>query len=64
MDQAEALRKWLQRAYITGELTARLEGPIRRGKITVAEALGVLERVLEEADLVEAGPAPSAPPSS
>jgi len=61
MDSIEALRRWLRRAYMLGETTARLESPLRRGKITLAEALGVLERVLDQAELLDAGPVASSP---
>jgi len=57
MTPEEALLLWLRRAYERGELTVRLEQHIRAGKISLSEAVAVLDRVLEEYNMIETPPA-------
>lgn len=54
MTPEQALLAWLQRAYEMGLLTERLSVHIASGRISLSEAVSVLERVLTEAGQIEA----------
>ena len=54
MDDVEALRRWLLRAFEAGQLSVRLERQIERGRITLSHAIGLLDRVLAGVELLEA----------
>lgn len=54
MTEQEALLAWLRRAYEMGALTERLAVHLTSGRITLSEAVSVLDRVLEESAMIEA----------
>lgn len=56
MDDVDALRRWLRQAYEMGQLAVRLEQHLRSGRITLSEAVASLDRVLTEAEILEAFP--------
>lgn len=56
MTPEEALLLWLRRASLRGQLAVRLERHIRPGLISLSEAAAILDRVLEESNMIEAPP--------